>query len=42
MPRILKYVDQIAREKGRDVLFAAFDKEFILITIMRNGLIEHS
>ncbi|NNH00825.1 hypothetical protein [Acinetobacter sp. ANC 5414] len=27
MPRILKYVDQIAREKGRDVLFAAFDKE---------------
>lgn len=27
MPRILKHVDQIAREKGRDVLFLSFDNE---------------
>ena len=27
MPRILKHVDQISREKGRDVLFVIFDDE---------------
>ncbi|WP_180107397.1 MULTISPECIES: hypothetical protein [unclassified Acinetobacter] len=27
MPRILKHIDQIAREKNRDVLFVAFDNE---------------
>jgi hypothetical protein len=27
MPRILKHVDQIAREKNRDVLYVAFDNE---------------
>jgi hypothetical protein len=27
MPRLLQYVDKIAREKGRDVLFVAFDKK---------------
>lgn len=27
MPRILKHIDQIAREKNRDVLYVAFDNE---------------
>ncbi len=27
MPQILEHIDKIAREKGRDVLYIAFDKE---------------